>query len=354
MPYGYPMVYPGMGMFNSGSMMPWYAGSWNQVQKGPYTSSGQIFSPGAYGPNGSIAKIDVTKSNWRGAPKKYSITYSNPNQLAPRGTGTTPAATTAKSSQESMTKEPKYSNTEGLGFGPASAIRRGERQTARQLARGEDQNLSQLSSPMEKMATAPLNQMRVSSLADQAPMNRMPTLPAFTGGKLRGAQYGGYMQDGGTPIDQDKRLEPLPVKTLEDLKPLGQQMMMDSRQKIADEANFAPEEYTVDYKVKNAFNVNKPMVIGAANAFGNKLASFIDGRQEEDFRPLTQEELVGTTARRQEGLYSEYGDFKPDKQSNLSSGLFSKYGGSTVGDELDMTEEEIEEFLANGGELEFI
>jgi hypothetical protein len=204
------------------------------------------------------------------------------------------------------------------------------------------------------MATVPLNQMRVSSLADQAPMNRMPTLPAFTGGKLRGAQYGGYMQDGGTPIDQDKRLEPLPVKTLEDLKPLGQQMMMDSRQKIADEANFAPEEYTVDYKVKNAFNVNKPMVIGAANAFGNKLASFIGGRQEEDFRPLTQEELVGTTARRQEGLYSEYGDFKPDKQSNLSSGLFSKYGGSTVGDELDMTEEEIEEFLANGGELEFI
>ena len=207
---------------------------------------------------------------------------------------------------------------------------------------------------MQKMAINPLNQMRVTSTANQAPMSKMPTLPAFGGGKLRGAQYGGYMQDGGTPIDQDERFEPLPAKTLADLKPLGQQMMMDSRQKIADEANFAPEEYTVDYKVKNAFNVNKPMVIGAGNALGNKLASFIRGRQEEDFRPLTQEEMVGTTARRQEGLYNEYGDFKPDKQANLRSGLFSKYGGSTIGDELEMTDEEIEEFLANGGELEFI
>ena len=126
------------------------------------------------------------------------------------------------------------------------------------------------------------------------------------------------------------------------------------RQKIADEANFAPEEYTVDYKVKNAFNVNKPMAIGAKNAGFNKLAAFIKGRQEEDFTPLTQEQMTGTMARREEGLYDEYGNYKPDKQSNVGSGLFSKYGGSTVGDELDMTEEEIEEFLANGGELEFI
>jgi hypothetical protein len=54
-------------------------------------------------------------------------------------------------------------------------------------------------------------------------------------------------------------------------------------------------------------------------------------------------------------LYNEYGDFT--SQTNkliLRSGLFSKYGGSTIGDELEMTDEEIEEFLANGGELEFI
>jgi hypothetical protein len=65
------------------------------------------------------------------------------------------------------------------------------------------------------MAINPLNQMRVTSRANQAPMSKMPTLPAFGGGKLRGAQYGGYMQDGGTPIDQDERFEPLPAKTLE-------------------------------------------------------------------------------------------------------------------------------------------
>jgi hypothetical protein len=359
MPFGYPMSYPGMGMFNNGSMMPWYAGSWNKVTKGPYGADGQSFNmPGA--PGGNISKIDVTKSGLMGKPKKYSITYNNPNQLAPRTT--TPGTTTPAAKPADAKSNPNLSNTEGLGFRSASAVRRGERQMNRQTARGErefgtaEQQGQDYykANPMQKMVINPLNQMRVTSAANQAPMSKMPTLPAFRGGKLRGAQYGGYMQDGGTPIDQDERFEPLPAKTLADLKPLGQQMMMDSRQKIADEANFAPEEYTVDYKVKNAFNVNKPMAIGVGNALGNKLASFIRGRQEEDIRPLTQEEMVGTTARRQEGLYSEYGDFKPDKQSNLRSGLFSKYGGSTIGDELEMTDEEIEEFLANGGELEFI
>ena len=355
--FGLNMAYPGM--FNSGAMMPWYAGSWNKVTKGPYGADGQSFNmPGV--PGGNISKIDVTKSGLMGKPKKYSITYNNPNQLAPRTT--TPGTTTPAAKPADAKANSNLSNTEGLDFRAASAVRRGERQMNRQTARGErefgtaEQQGQDYykANPMQRMATNPLNQMRVTSAANQAPMSKMPTLPAFRGGKLRGAQYGGYMQDGGTPIDQDKRFEPLPAKTLADLKPLGQQMMMDSRQKIADEANFAPEEYTVDYKVKNAFNVNKPMAIGVGNAFGNKLASFIRGRQEEDIRPLTQEEMVGTTARRQEGLYSEYGDFKPDKQSNLRSGLFSKYGGSTIGDELDMTEEEIEEFLANGGELEFI
>lgn len=343
--------YPGAGMFNNGSMAPWYAGSWNQVQKGPYTSSGQIFSPGAYGPNGSIAKIDVTKSNWRGNPKKYSITYSNPNQLAPRGTGTTPAAGTAKSPQESMTKEPKYSNTEGLGFRAASAIRRGERQTARQLGRGEDQNLSQLSNPMERMATAPLNQMRVTSSANQAPMNRMPTLPGFRGGKLRGAQYGGYMQDGGTPVDQDERFQPLPTKSAQTA---GNELMMQSRQNIQDQANFLPEEYTVDYKVKNAFNVNYPMAMNAANAIGNIGASFLENKDQQYQGALTQEELTGRDARKFSGNFTQYGEFRPDRQGNKSNSAFSKYGGATEGDELYMTEEEIERFLAEGGELEYL
>lgn len=356
---GFPMTYPGMGMFNSGAMMPWSAGSWNKVTKGPYGANGQSFNmPGA--PAGAISKIDVTKSGLMGRPKKYSITYSNPNQLAPKTN--TPGTTTPAAKPADAKASSNLSNTEGLGFKAASAVRRGERQMNRQTARGEKEfgTAEQQgqdyykANPMQKMTTNPLNQMRVTSAANQAPMARMATLPAFGGGKLRGAQYGGYMQDGGTPVDQDQRFEPLPTKSLADLKPLGQQMMMDSRQKISDEANFAPEEYTVDYKVKNAFNVNYPMAIGAKNAGLNKLASFIKGRQEEDFTPLTQEQMTGTMARREEGLYDEYGNYKPDKQSNIGSGLFSKYGGSTVGDELDMTEEEIEEFLANGGELEFI
>lgn len=470
MPFGYPMTYPGTGMFNSGSMMPWYAGSWNKVTKGPYGANGQSFNmPGV--PGGAISKIDVTKSGLMGRPKKYSITYSNPNQLAPRtntpGT-TTPAAKPADTKSTSSV----FSNTEGLSPLTRGKVALKEFTANRQTARGERKfgtpeeqaREFERANPMQPLPTKkvgrieanplqpmaaktpgkvsmpqrnfvnsfnPFNQesyiqqeygdiipelkgyydenvrdttpeaaaQRVeaalarrnealgfvdpSRLTDegegyydpygrsnirpwQTDLNNIPDFDPLMSKEQKAANemgmkrnpmmlaYGGIMQDGGTPIDQDERLQPMPTKTLADLKPLGQQMMMDSRQKIADEANFAPEEYTVDYKVKNAFNVNYPQAISAANAGINKLAAFLGRRQEEDFRPLTQEELVGTTARRQEGLYSEYGDFKPDKQANLRNSLYSKYGGSTIGDELDMTDEEIEEFLANGGELEFI
>jgi hypothetical protein len=134
MPFGYPMSYPGMGMFNNGSMMPWYAGSWNKVTKGPYGADGQSFNmPGA--PGGNISKIDVTKSGLMGKPKKYSITYNNPNQLAPRTT--TPGTTTPAAKPADAKSNPNLSNTEGLGFRSASAVRRGERQMNRQTARGE-------------------------------------------------------------------------------------------------------------------------------------------------------------------------------------------------------------------------
>jgi len=374
MPNGYPMNYPGMGMFSNGSMMPWYAGSWNKVTKGPYGADGQSFNmPGV--PGGNISKIDVTKSGLMGRPKKYSITYNNPNQLAPRTN--TPGTTTPAAKPADAKSTPTFSNTEGLNPFTRSKVALGEFTSNMQRNRGERKYGTpeeqarefERANPMQKMATNPLNQMRVSptntgtfdrGFMRTNPLNRMKVNPTTRGG-LRGAQYGGDMDmyaTGGDPlhasVDQDERLEPLPVKTLGDLKPLGQQMMMDSRKNIADEANFAPEEYTVDYKVKNAFNVNFPQAISAANAGVNKLASFLGRRQEEDFRPLTHEELTGTMARRQEGTHDEYGNYIPDKQANLSNSLYSKYGGSTVGDELDMTDEEIEEFLANGGELEFI
>lgn len=469
--FGYnPMMgYPGAAMFNNGSMAPWYAGSWNQVQRGPYTKSGQTFNPAGYGTTGAISKIDVTKSNWRGAPKKYSITYSNPNQLAPRGTGTTSATGTAKSPQESMTKEPKFSNTEGLGFGAASAIRRGERQNARQLARGEKEfgtaeqqaQAYERANPMQRIATRPqLSSISPRPLQSQTltprpaaqpkssfdqkgfiekeygdiypeikdyyDMNAVDATPEAASERVEAAlarrnealgfidpsrltnenfvkgmgdpngsyininkgwdvdymrgmegpmskaqkaaneagmqrnpmmlAYGGNIQyqtgnEVVTPIDQDERFEPLPTKSAQTV---GNELMMQSRKNIQDQANFLPEEYTVDYKVKNAFNVNYPMAMNAANAIGNIGASFLENRGNEYQGALTQEELTGTDARKFAGNFSEYGEFRPDRQGNKSNSAFSKYGGATEGDELYMTEEEIERFLAEGGELEYL
>jgi hypothetical protein len=367
--FGYnPMMgYPGAGMFNNGSMAPWYAGSWNQVQRGPYTKSGQTFNPAGYGTTGAISNINVTKSSLMGRPKKYSITYSNPNQLAPMGSttpGAKPGAPTKSATEPNKEKDPRFSNTEGLNPFTRGKIALNEFVNNAQTARGERKfgtaeeqaRAYEKANPMQRMATNPLNKMRVSSSANQAPMSRMSTLPAFLGGKLRGAQYGGMMEyaDGNevtTPVDQDERFQPLPTKSAQTV---GNELMMQSRKNIADQAEFLPEEYTVDYKVKNAFNVNYPMALNAANAIGNVGASFLENRGKQYQGALTQEEMTGTDARKFAGNFTEYGEFRPDLQGNKSNSAFSKYGGATEGDELYMTEEEIERFLAEGGELEYL
>jgi hypothetical protein len=54
--------------------------------------------------------------------------------------------------------------------------------------------------------------------------------------------------------------------------------------------------------------------------------------------------------------------FRPDETGQQTSGRFAygqyggymQEGGYTEGDEVDMTEEELAEFIANGGEVEYL
>ena len=61
------------------------------------------------------------------------------------------------------------------------------------------------------------------------------------------------------------------------------------------------------------------------------------------------------------GDYTQEGLYRPPTQGQLHGSRSAKYGGDVYqdggyveGDEVYMTDDEIQEFLANGGDLEFI
>ena len=133
-------------------------GSWAQMRRGPYDKLSGANIPGiGFGPNTQVQSLDVTKSGMFGRPKKYTINYGN-QQMDPRkqnlitlpGQGATPGT-------QSTGAGKTFSNTEGLGAGATGAIRRGERRTAKELARGEEQNLSASDANLDPYAGFPLD-----------------------------------------------------------------------------------------------------------------------------------------------------------------------------------------------------
>ena len=81
--------------------------------------------------------------------------------------------------------------------------------------------------------------------------------------------------------------------------------------------------------------------------------------ENEMYENLSSNNLYASDSTRDRGNYdTNSGLFKPDEQGEMQ---FSQYGGDVYqdggyveGDEVFMTDEEIQEFLANGGDLEFI
>jgi hypothetical protein len=76
--------------------------------------------------------------------------------------------------------------------------------------------------------------------------------------------------------------------------------------------------------------------------------------------------LYGASTNKDKGDYVAYGQqtgmFRPNETGQETMGRFAygqsggymQEGGYTEGDEVDMTEEELAEFIANGGEVEYL
>jgi hypothetical protein len=160
-----------------------------------------------------------------------------------------------------------------------------------------------------------------------------------------------------SPVNNDLRM---PTKSS---KEVGQQMMMDSRKKLEGEANYMPDEYTEDYKVKSKWLGDRQGALLSANAKIEGLAGGINrfsNRKAEArmYDNLTADNLYAKDPSKDSGDYDiNTGLYRPDDQGQTWGSRSAQYGGSSnynEGDEVEMTEEELEQFLANGGEVEYL
>jgi hypothetical protein len=123
------------------------------------------------------------------------------------------------------------------------------------------------------------------------------------------------------------------------------------------------QDIKADFKVKNnnaenRFNLD--LFNAGSRGVANGLEQFaLKESNDRMYNNLLAENLYGLDESKDRGNYdTNSGLFRPDQMGQTQ---YSKYGGDVYqdggmieGDEVEMTEEEIQEFLANGGTLEFI
>ena len=117
----------------------------------------------------------------------------------------------------------------------------------------------------------------------------------------------------------------------------------------------------------NGVNFDTKLNMGL-DAFTGAMNSLNQNKQQAEMyrNNFTSDNLYGASTDKDRGDYVAYGQqtgmFRPDETGQETSGRFAygqsggymQSGGYTEGDEVDMTPEELEAFLANGGEVEYL
>lgn len=409
-------------------------------------------------PDGTYIKdITVNKVGMFGRPKQYSVTYGLSNEAkdptAAQFTLNKPAdgkdADVKKETipQASTTNSGTRTNTEGLDFRTARAIRKGERQTERQRARGErkfgtpEEQIQEYyrANPEQPLPTRSPGRVEVNPL--QAIPTRMPSrvdmpqrnfvsqnpfdverqrnlelfntymspgryLPQLTANQLedfRGmlqnpSGLSEYYQDGGSFIGTN------PVVYTDNPALVGQsnvdmitlnsgiqgaqgqinwadlnnnrgfdlqqptQYVQDPTQIGRDQAQRAYSgDVTVD--VRNRLSNDQLQAgINLANAGIRGITGLKnrmdDARIARDFYDnFTADNLYASDPSRDRGDYAESGLYRPDEQGQIWNSRSKQYGGDisfgedpdyVEGDEVYMTDDEIRQYMANGGQVEYI
>jgi hypothetical protein len=385
-----------------------YMGSWNKMVGTPYDKrTGQQFMgiPG-FNPNAQISNIDVTKTGILGRPKKFSVTYNNNPSGKPEDrrlagssfTGMPNMNTNSKSygnqpgrqrpfyvgkkyetDFEETDNTPRLGNLEYMQQAKANNSKQDtdytkqfqEQQKAKGLMWNESLN-KWVPSTQEQLVNSQTNLEKVRPVGNITYEQRnraMSPSPEklnelYNKDVFNDYKYGGLhkflpqAQPGvQTPVTQDERFEPLPMMSS---KQAGQNLFNQSRENIMSQAQFEPDQYTQDFKRKDIFGGNAAEALPWINAGVLGAAGMINRYRDKDreaamYENLTADNLYASDPSRDRGDYeTNSGLYRPDEMGQKWNSRSKQFGGEMdyeEGDEVDMTEEELEEFLANGGEI---
>jgi len=125
----------------------------------------------------------------------------------------------------------------------------------------------------------------------------------------------------------------------------------------------ASQQVSQKFKNKQEWNIDPLLALEKGNQFGNTLLGFAenfqDAKQNRNFgSKFDASNMYATTSGRDRGTYDQLGQFKPDEtgfKGVVKYGGYMEEGGSyEEGGDTWMSEEQIQRFLAEGGELEFV
>jgi hypothetical protein len=372
-----------------------YAGSWIQQQGLPTDPrTGQVI--GQMPTDLPLTKIDVTKSSLFGRrPKKFSMYYGNygqsDGQKSPEEIAMSNKQSNSKSSQESGAINPD------TGFEYFK-----EKPFANALMRSRIPGLMQLGSRMypwqststnnddnkEKkevygdinnldFSNFKLNRSSTGDYMDIINQQRGPMegaqFPMAYGGYLPQAQTGlfttnpdtvGYSNMNYNPWQMDANYKN-PLTGNSPAIRMGEDGKYVTDGFSTNTGNTNPEGAKVDYKVKNMYNVDFEKGVNQFNTGVNQaLAMFGERgsrkRMADMQNNLTADNLYGSTGIQDRGTYeSNSGLFRPDEmgfKGIVRDGGFMQDGGDVYDEDgiTWMSEDQIRQFLAEGGELEFI
>jgi hypothetical protein len=146
-----------------------------------------------------------------------------------------------------------------------------------------------------------------------------------------------------------------------------EQIKTDPTQISSDQAKKAyqatPGNFSIDVKNKNMYEVDPEAALATANAGIRGVTGILDRFKNKKseakvYDNLTADNLYAADPSRDAGDYDvNTGLYRPNEQGAVHTSRSAQYGGNanySEGDVIDMTEEELEEFLANGGEVEYL
>ena len=380
-----------------------------------------------FGPNTMVKSIDVHKSGMFGQPKRYSITFANP-EMDPR-----------KQNLITLDKPENATTFQGQTGKPqtlsAKELRNGERQAGRQrpwyagkkyeeyfedyertpeeqalAAEKEAQYQANVARYHKERADAAnmINQifnphstpgMSAEQIEQFRQFGMNPAgIPAYReyGGDLGkfipAAQYGAEtpvvytnnpamqgvsdvdlitLNPGIPGLGSPAWAEPMPgapqMPTIQDTGvQQPEQMTIDPNQPYSHQVKktYTPPagEFTMNFKTKSTRDPQAAIL--TTNAALEGVTGMIDRwrnkkNEKQMYKNLTADNLYAQQAHRDRGDYdTNSGLFRPDEQGQLWNSRSKQYGGQmsdyNEGDEVYMTDEELENFLKNGGQVEYL